>query len=324
MEYRLGEIIKKQRIRRQVSQEDLACALGVSAQAVSKWETGKANPDLFLLPRLAEYFGIAIDALFYGPQEEPELPEEAAALLAQNSAGWTEISETSWQGTYLPWYAPYTPTEDELCLMGDVRNKAVLEIACGTGESLLYLGTHRAKELWGLDISAARIAQANRLLREKNMKAKLFVSPMESDPGLPHCHFDLVYSIYGLGWSIDLDKTVSRVAEYLKPGGQFIFSWDNPLMQCIDAAGGNYRLARSYVQERNISIRKMDSQLHLRNWKLSTYMNCLTSHGFLIERMVEESAWEPAEAALFQEGKYYSAGKAALLNPAIIIKAKKL
>ena len=66
------------------------------------------------------------------------------------------------------------------------------------------------------------------------------------------------------------------------------------------------------------------SGLHLKNWKLSSYLNCLSEHGFLIQRVVEESTYEQAEANLFREGKYYSGGKARLINPVIIVKSKKL
>ena len=323
MEYRLGETIKRLRKRRGVSQEDLAAALGVSMQAVSKWETGKANPDLFLLPRLAEYFAVEIGAFFYGVQEA-ELPADAERLLEKNCSGWTGVLDSPWKGvTALPSYGPFTPTEEELCLLGDLRGKAVLEIACGTGESLLWMARRGAGELWGLDLSAHRIGWARRLLGEQGLDADLFVSPMERDPGLPPRHFDLVYSIYGLGWSMDLDQTVSLISGYLKPGGVFLFSWDNPLMQCIDAGSGEYRLARSYVEQREVEMEKGGNALALRSWKLSTYLNCLADHGFFLERVVEESSFDPAEADVFQEGKYYSAGKARLLNPTVVVKARK-
>ena len=64
MRYRIGQNIRILRRKRQVSQEDLAETMSVTVQAVSKWETGNANPDLELLPRLAEYFGVTIDSLF--------------------------------------------------------------------------------------------------------------------------------------------------------------------------------------------------------------------------------------------------------------------
>ena len=69
MEIKIGEIIKQKRRERGESQETLAEAFGVSVQAVSKWETDMSYPDLTLLPRIAEYFGITLDGLFFGKTE---------------------------------------------------------------------------------------------------------------------------------------------------------------------------------------------------------------------------------------------------------------
>lgn len=46
-----------------VGQQDLADALGVSFQSVSKWETGTTMPDITLLPSIAEYFDVSVDEL---------------------------------------------------------------------------------------------------------------------------------------------------------------------------------------------------------------------------------------------------------------------
>ena len=60
----LGNQIKALRVQRGVTQETLAAALGVSPQAVSKWENQAAAPDIQLLPAISAYFGVTIDALF--------------------------------------------------------------------------------------------------------------------------------------------------------------------------------------------------------------------------------------------------------------------
>ena len=60
----LGRQIKALRQGRGVTQEGLAEALGVTAQAVSKWERDAAAPDIQLLPALSAYFGVTIDELF--------------------------------------------------------------------------------------------------------------------------------------------------------------------------------------------------------------------------------------------------------------------
>lgn len=59
----LGERIKHHRKRLNLTQEQLAERIGVSAQAVSKWENNLACPDISILPVLAEVFGISTDEL---------------------------------------------------------------------------------------------------------------------------------------------------------------------------------------------------------------------------------------------------------------------
>jgi len=60
----LGKKIKSLRLQKGVTQETLAGELGVTAQAVSKWENGTTLPDIQLLPTLSVYFGVSIDELF--------------------------------------------------------------------------------------------------------------------------------------------------------------------------------------------------------------------------------------------------------------------
>lgn len=60
----IGNQIKQLRQQRSVTQEELAAHLGVTAQAVSKWERGAATPDIGMLPEISAYFGVTIDALF--------------------------------------------------------------------------------------------------------------------------------------------------------------------------------------------------------------------------------------------------------------------
>lgn len=60
---KLGENLKKFRLQRELTQEQLADILGVSAQAVSRWENGTTYPDITLLPTVASYFEITLDEL---------------------------------------------------------------------------------------------------------------------------------------------------------------------------------------------------------------------------------------------------------------------
>jgi transcriptional regulator with XRE-family HTH domain len=64
MDTNIGIVIRNLRKAKGISQESLAQAMGVSVQAVSKWETQCSYPDIVLIPQIAEYFGVSIDYLF--------------------------------------------------------------------------------------------------------------------------------------------------------------------------------------------------------------------------------------------------------------------
>lgn len=64
MPIKIGEIIRKLRKERHITQERLAEYLGISYQAVSKWENGTALPDIALIPALAHFFEVSTDELF--------------------------------------------------------------------------------------------------------------------------------------------------------------------------------------------------------------------------------------------------------------------
>ena len=67
MKIEIGQRIKSLRIEKGVTQEELASHLGLSYQAVSKWENNVSTPDIQLLPLLSVYFGVTIDDLFEMP-----------------------------------------------------------------------------------------------------------------------------------------------------------------------------------------------------------------------------------------------------------------
>lgn len=70
MDIKINEVIRNKRHSMNISQEVLAERLGVTVQAVSKWETGLSYPDITMLPRLAEYFEMSLDGLFFGEDRE--------------------------------------------------------------------------------------------------------------------------------------------------------------------------------------------------------------------------------------------------------------
>lgn len=66
MNISIGKNIKDLRKNMNIGQEVLANAVGVSVQAVSKWETGQSLPDVGIIPDIAAFFEVSIDSLFFG------------------------------------------------------------------------------------------------------------------------------------------------------------------------------------------------------------------------------------------------------------------
>lgn len=78
---RLNEQIAFLRKQRKLTQEELAQAIGVSNQAVSKWESAQCCPDLQLLPLIASFFHVSIDELM--GYQSAAAPEDLILCLRQ-------------------------------------------------------------------------------------------------------------------------------------------------------------------------------------------------------------------------------------------------
>lgn len=74
----IGSKITELRKAKTITQDQLAEAMGVSPQAVSKWENDLSCPDITLLPQLADYFHVTIDELLRGNRSSAiqMLPED--------------------------------------------------------------------------------------------------------------------------------------------------------------------------------------------------------------------------------------------------------
>lgn len=63
MKLNIGEIIKKLRKEKEITQEEFAELIGVSSQSVSRWENNLCYPDIELIPVIADFFGVSTDML---------------------------------------------------------------------------------------------------------------------------------------------------------------------------------------------------------------------------------------------------------------------
>jgi transcriptional regulator with XRE-family HTH domain len=126
-----GQRIAAYRKERGLTQESLAQRLGVTNQAVSKWESDQCCPDIMLLPALADEFGVSLDELFGRAAPAPRPEPEAQAVVSE-----------------LPW-----PDDDDLravCYVGhrlmDFTDTNERKVSLG-GLLNMHIGTGKPAEL---------------------------------------------------------------------------------------------------------------------------------------------------------------------------------
>jgi len=250
---------------------------------------------------------------------------EAERALATNRAGWNRVAASFHGSTALPEYGPMAPSEDTLGLLDPTPELCALELGCGSGHSLRYLAERGARELWGLDLSPVQIAFAEETLRAFALRCRLFESPMEVNPGIPTGHFDLVFSIWGMGWTTDLPATLALVAEYLRPGGCFLLSGEHPAYSCVEWDGTQYIVSQPYSAEgprEYASWKGVPIVTHRRT--LSTLVTQTVRAGLQIEELIEGEFNPSAANGTFADpARWYSAARARLIPTTFIIKARK-
>lgn len=249
-------------------------------------------------------------------------------ILSINQKGWNEVAPLFYGGTALPKYGPLASTEEELDLIPELSDHNVLELGCGSGHTLAYLWEKKdARELWGLDLSETQIRFAREFLQEKKIPARLFMSPMDENPGIPENYFDLVVSIYALGWTADLPRSLALICSYLKPGGTFLFSWEHPVYRSVryDPDIEKYVFETSYLDEGPVIDPSWKGvEIVINHRKLSTYLNEIIQSGLRIERIIEsEPNLALAREKDFAPARWYSVPRAKLVPTTFIVKAYK-
>ncbi|MGN7358452.1 class I SAM-dependent methyltransferase [Paenibacillus sp. SAF-054] len=236
-----------------------------------------------------------------------------------NKESWDGAAERFFGRTALPEYGPHAPSEEKLNLFGELSGQKALEIGCGSGHSLLYMLDRGIEECWGIDLSEVQIETARRVCGLDD-RVKLLESPMEENPGIPHDYFDVVYSIYALGWTMNLKRTLTHIHSYLKPGGSFIFSWEHPIHNRVINEDQILKFHMPYTEEipaLHEAWKPRPAIFHHR--KISTYINALIETGFIIEKVMEEVELDDTQ----NENSWYSVAKASYFPATMIIKCRK-
>ncbi|MEN6413978.1 MAG: class I SAM-dependent methyltransferase [Veillonellales bacterium] len=236
-----------------------------------------------------------------------ELFYNAYDNLRANSAGLNDVLEIPAFRTLLP----------------DLKDKDILDLGCGFGESCKWYASQGARRIVGVDISTKMIGRARRDFNDD--KIEYVCIPME-EAHFPAEDFDLVLSSLAFHYVADFAGLINEISQWLKPGGFLIFSQEHPIATAKKIPEG---------WSRNDSGEKLhwildnyaEEGLREHNWlvngvikyhrTLARIINSLVDNGLGIERILEPTASVEAEAAnndLLNERRR---------PPFILIKARK-
>ena len=186
-------------------------------------------------------------------------------------------------------------------LIGDVKDKKILDLGCGAGghdRKLIELG---AKSVLGIDISNNMIEEARNSTNSDKISYKvLSMSNLEEI----HERFDLVVSSLAIHYVKDYDSLCKKVYNLLNDGGEFIFSCGHPMDSAVILNniekryliidGKKYFLLSDYNNEGIRKTHWIIDNVETYHRNISHYINGLIEAGFTIERVNESYATEEA------------------------------
>ena len=213
MDFKLAELRK----RRGITQKELAETLLVSPQTISKWENGMTCPDLEMLVRLTEYFGVTTDMLLgIAPLD---ISYEAADT--DKREYWSE------QVLYLQRREKNRWNEDYLQFL--VQNVwkihepvKILDCGCGyggLGERILPMLPDESTYT-GIDFSEEMLLEAKKRYRGNEQRVKFILTDIMDYP--VEQWYDLVICQCVLRHVNHANKMLKRMMDFLKPRGWMI------------------------------------------------------------------------------------------------------
>lgn len=165
-----------------------------------------------------------------------------------------------------------------LNLLGDVKGKAVLDVACGEGHFSRKL-TEQVKgdiQITGIDASKKLIDIAQKKNEPFSHSIRFQVGDASRLDGLPSNSFDIAICNMALMFIKRYEETIQEVARVLKPQGLFVFSLLHP---CFLTPGSGWILEDSPDKKKGKRI----------GWKTDNYYLRLVYHGVMVECNTKET-----------------------------------
>lgn len=173
MDKQLGTIICKKRKEIGLTQNRLAQSLGVSFQAISKWENGSAYPDIELLPKLAAQLNTTVDALL-------------------GYSGVVADYDSRYKNSEFYWgLRPNTLCYDVMKIMPPIKPYRVLDIGCGEGKDSVFLAKC-GYSVTAMDISEVGLEKAKTLAERNQVQVNFFKADIIDFR--PDTDFDIIFS----------------------------------------------------------------------------------------------------------------------------------
>jgi SAM-dependent methyltransferase len=218
--------------------------------------------------------------------------DERAAEVAHNRALWAVVNQR-WTDAAAPglWDRPepvwglFEIPERELGLLGDVRGRDVVELACGTAYVSAWLRRAGARPV-AVDLSGEQLATARRLQRAGGPAFPLLQADAERLP-LPDACADLVVSEHGAAAWCDPARWLPEAARVLRPGGRLVFLTNSHLSAlCVPEEEGvaGERLLRGYREAARVSWPGGGTEFHPSH---GDWVRLLVDAGFTLEALHE-------------------------------------
>lgn len=243
----------------------------------------------------------------HNPSTKKLLPT-TSHLSPSTSTSWGEVAE---------WYDSHLGSTDDtyhtqvifpnlLRMLGDIKGKKVLDLACGQGVFTDTLASLRADTV-GIDISKELIAIAKErnTIKGKTKKevrgAEYFITPSDDLYMIKDHTQDIVVCVLALQNIEKLDKTLEEVSRVLVKGGRFIVVLNHPMYRnprkthwgYDEDTSIQYRRVDEYMSESSVKIdmtpgSKVDKKYTISFHRpLQLYVKAFAKHHFAITRLEE-------------------------------------
>ncbi len=200
--------ISRYRKERGLTQEELARTLGLSFQAISKWENAQTMPELSLLPELSKSLNVSVDKLLgYVSQDNP-----------------ISIYEEEYKVPKYYWgVEPNRACYQVLQLMPPTKHLKLLDIGCGEGKDSVFFARN-GYDVTAFDIADAGIEKTKKLADKVGVHVNVFKADI-LDFRLDS-HFDILFSSGVLNYiNPDYrDEIFSNYKQFTNPNGLHIFN----------------------------------------------------------------------------------------------------